>query len=332
MRVIKRLRWRAFTLVELLVVIAIIGILVALLLPAIQAAREASRRTQCSSHVKQLTLALQNYHDTYKVFPPAALWKTANGQPSTDAIGGGNWTQYGPSFMVLVLPFNEQAALFDRFDPNVPTSAPAPSPNADVRAAFIPTYVCPSDGYAVKSNPLTNYNGPWARSSYGGCVGREVAGGNGMSQPLWQNIASWRRGVMGNGGAAMIAQIMDGTANTVAIWEIRAGVNGNDGRGTWALGRSAKVGGCDYEGDCWKINDWVNGGADDFHECTSDMNAKMPCWNGGDGQHGPKSLHPGGCHAGFADGAVKFISDSIDVVNVQRAINSIAGNEAVPNF
>jgi prepilin-type N-terminal cleavage/methylation domain-containing protein/prepilin-type processing-associated H-X9-DG protein len=335
---------RAFTLVELLVVIAIIGILVALLLPAIQAAREAARRTECVNNAKQVALAMQNYHDTYKIFPPAALWRTngaainldhPNGWQSGEGVnsdaGGGKWVYYGPSYLVMLLPFIEQQSLHDRFDPNVSTAEPAPNPNAEVRAAFIGSLVCPSDAFATENNPLNRYNGPWARTSYGINCGKNVGGGW-LHSTRWDLVNADRRGVGGNGGAANMAQVIDGTSTTIAIWEIRAGSHTNDPRGVWALGRGVKVGGCDLQGDCWGINDLHGGNPDDVHECVAQWETKMPCWSGGDGQHGPKSLHPGGCHAAMVDGSCRFIDENVDQVTVVRALNSIAGSEEVPDY
>jgi len=109
-------RWRgAFTLVELLVVIAIIGILVALLLPAVQAAREAARRTQCKNNLKQLGLALLNYHDNWNYFPPSSVWDVANGGPGVIDQGQAH-TRISQNWAVLILPFVEQQSLYNSFD------------------------------------------------------------------------------------------------------------------------------------------------------------------------------------------------------------------------
>src|SRR5262245_42755608 len=101
-----------FTLVELLVVIPIIGVLVALLLPAVQAARESARRTQCANNLKQIGLAMTNYHDTSKWFPPGSVWVN---DTATDARNKG-------SFLIRILPYIEQQTLYQCFDFNLPTN------------------------------------------------------------------------------------------------------------------------------------------------------------------------------------------------------------------
>jgi prepilin-type N-terminal cleavage/methylation domain-containing protein len=138
---VTRLR-RGFTLVELLVVIAIIGILIALLLPAVQAAREAARRTQCSNNLKQIGLALQNFHDIRQEIVPA--WLT----PDTTTTGGGT-QQNRAAWTLLLMPFMEQGNVFELMDLNVqlnaqPPAASAPANHSALRGTSIPTYFCPS--------------------------------------------------------------------------------------------------------------------------------------------------------------------------------------------
>ena len=124
-------RKRGFTLVELLVVIAIIGVLVALLLPAVQAAREAARRMSCGNNLKQLGLALHNYHDTFNTFPPGGITPgNCCGTPSA-----ATWT-------IFILPFIEETALQNQYNFNVWNRDPV---NAQVRESFIKAYLCPSD-------------------------------------------------------------------------------------------------------------------------------------------------------------------------------------------
>jgi prepilin-type N-terminal cleavage/methylation domain-containing protein/prepilin-type processing-associated H-X9-DG protein len=132
-------RENAFTLVELLVVIAIIGILIALLLPAVQAAREAARRMSCSNHLKQIGLAIHNYHDTYRVFPPGNVLKTAGvctgSSSQAQSEDATNW-------LISILPYMEQKALYDRYDFSAYNEG---LPNKQVRETLVSEYACPSD-------------------------------------------------------------------------------------------------------------------------------------------------------------------------------------------
>src|SRR3984893_10986424 len=128
---------RGFTLVELLVVIAIIGVLVALLLPAIQAAREAARRTQCRNNLKQLAIALHNYHDARKILPPS-IEIAFNERPESTVKYISNW-------IIMVLPYMEQQNVYDQFNFTKYTSDPI---NRLARGADIPSLQCPSDSGA----------------------------------------------------------------------------------------------------------------------------------------------------------------------------------------
>lgn len=126
---------RGFTLVELLVVIAIIGVLVALLLPAVQAAREAARRTQCSNNLKQIGIALHNYHDTYNIFPPGAVTPG----PCCSTPSAGTWT-------LFILPFLEQKPLYDRYDFNTWNDQSRNAANTFVvQDNILKAYICPTD-------------------------------------------------------------------------------------------------------------------------------------------------------------------------------------------
>jgi prepilin-type N-terminal cleavage/methylation domain-containing protein len=337
----KRLLNRGFTLIELLVVIAIIAVLIALLLPAVQQAREAARRTQCKNNLKQMGVALHNYHDQVLTFPPGALvFRPGQLLLSCGNTGGACFGEYGPSMFVFLLPYVDNGPLFNKYDPTLALSSntnigTVVAPNRQVRSAFIPAYVCPSDPNATTANPLNRYNGQWARGCYGVNFGRERTD---FQVVAYRSLPADRRGFAGWGGGARVADITDGTSNTVAMWEIQAGPDGNDPRGVWALGRGIQVGGCDRVGDCWGINagrSSQGGAPDDVHECTSQAAAGLVCWPNGDGQHGPKSLHVGGCHALLADGAVKFVNENIPFT-LMRALNSIAGgsvgNEQISNF
>src|SRR5262245_18276166 len=111
-----RMRSRAIRLIELLVVIAIIGILVALVWPAVQAAPEAARRTQCSNNLKQYGIALHNYHDVFYTLPPGGLWTVAETDVVTWAASPHSWGHPQPNWQVRILPFAEQSAIYDKID------------------------------------------------------------------------------------------------------------------------------------------------------------------------------------------------------------------------
>lgn len=158
---------RAFTLIELLVVIAIIAVLIALLLPAVQQAREAARRTQCKNNLKQVGLALHNYHDTYQKFPAAMYFSNF---PNGGLIGyqqtnGG--TNHGPSWLVCLLPHIDQAPLYSQANF---TQAIGAAVNAPITSANLTAFQCPSDPNSSSANKYidTGRMGPnqWGRGNY----------------------------------------------------------------------------------------------------------------------------------------------------------------------
>ena len=185
---------KAFTLVELLVVIAIIGILVALLLPAVQAAREAARRMSCSNNLKQLGLASHNYHDTHKKFPAGSLnWATLPGQVNPPKFRN-------VSLFVLLLPQVEQGPLSAAWDFNDPWQ----NVLAGRAATVLSVLQCPSDASTTKV----------ATDSSGRQFGLTSYGGNGGVQSYHPNRAT-RDGVFYFGSDVRIADILDGTTNTL---------------------------------------------------------------------------------------------------------------------
>lgn len=203
---------RGFTLVELLVVIAIIGILVALLLPAIQAAREAARRSTCTNTLKQIGLAMHNYHDTFQVFPPAFTAYTGD--------GGNGW-----GWGVFIMPFLEQSALHEELNPGgqrLPTATSGPL--YELCQTPVPAYRCASDIGGHLNNHrgnfgVSNYVGMWGADS---AAGTHTGRGNGM---LYYN------------SDITMPHVLDGTSNVLMIGE-RAFSNTPWRGAIWAGSRS----------------------------------------------------------------------------------------------
>jgi prepilin-type N-terminal cleavage/methylation domain-containing protein len=332
-RTVRRSERLGFTLVELLVVIAIIGILVALLLPAVQAAREAARRMQCGNSLKEIGIALHNYHDTYKYFPNGGQL-----DPSV-SIEQRNPDKLGPNWVISALPFMEQQALFDQFNFNAYISAPV---NEAPRSIDLSIMKCPSDPYNRKkfmgsTDSGTNQMGDnWARGNYAanGALGFMTSNQHGEWDAAGENEPGWsktsevsyrQRGVMGINSSLKMAEITDGTSNTVLAGEIRAGVTSFDSRGIWAMLGASPSGlwAHGYHGDCRGPNA-LSPAADDVMACTS-IQAKfgggaaglqrigMPCSSGNwpNFQQTMRSTHPGGVQSVFCDGSVHFISDYI---------------------
>ena len=327
-------RPKAFTLIELLVVIAIIAVLIALLLPAVQQAREAARRTQCKNNLKQIGLALHNYHDTYLKFPASMYFSNFPGGGLNNTYfqdqGG---TLHGPSWLVCLLPYIDQAPLFNQCNFNQAIGANA---NAVVTSANIGGFQCPSDSFANAGNKYIDTgkmgNNMWARGNYA-ANGYGPSNYNGVgwagNVPYGQQNVNMR-GPFGWNGWGGINAVTDGTSNTVASWEIRSGPMPNDPRGVWASGRMGLgfIGNCNNpgggigSGDCYGINDGHSNG-DDIYGCTDLPAQQMGCWGSGDGQAGPKSLHVGGVHALMCDGTVRFINQNLDG-NTMAAITAQA--------
>jgi prepilin-type N-terminal cleavage/methylation domain-containing protein len=328
----------AFTLVELLVVIAIIGILVALLLPAVQAAREAARRAQCQSNLKNVALAVLNYESAHKIFPIGTTFQVnpSNGQTLPDAIQSN--MEFRESWAISILPHIENQALYDLFNLNVAISH---NDNIDERGTVLPVMLCPTDQF----NQVKYQGGPgganWARGNYAANVGNGHMFGyanpihriTGPNSPGWNgreekpphnkvyNFSHQTRGVMGPNVSSTIAQISDGTSKTIMLGEIRAGVIEGDPRGTWAFGHAGGnlLAAYGSNGDANGPN-YCGPDSDDIGGVgfTCSLNAQlvaqcMTCYGpGAFDQATSRSAHVGGVFVALCDGSVQFISDDIE--------------------
>jgi prepilin-type N-terminal cleavage/methylation domain-containing protein len=293
---------RAFTLVELLVVIAIIGILIGLLLPAVNAAREAGRRAHCNNNLKQIGLAFTNYEDTYKRYPIGARWCDVRGSQLL----------YRGSIMIDLLPFLEEHSTYNLFDfkqnmdiQTVGKGGPL------IGSRVIRTYVCPSDNY-----PLIDSNGR-AKQNYAASKGptKHITNPS-YSCATWDTFNQYALAPydpIGTTGAGVFTRlstftrqidIKDGLSHTIFFGEMRPACSGHH----MHLGWSGTNIGQGLTSTLIPIN---------YDSC--DQNAPDPChcpWNWST-ELGFRSMHPGGAQFVFGDGSTHFLPEQIDMWTYQ---------------
>ena len=329
---------RGFTLIELLVVIAIIAVLIALLLPAVQQAREAARRSQCRNNLKQMGLAMHNYHDVFGLFPPAAI-RGPNCRPASSA---GPTRCNGASFLVRLLPYLDQAPMYNNLNFNYEPIWLDPNPVGYAVAATtrLPVLSCPSD---TQKSPFP------ATVTYGVSIGNTVN---------WCADSTWFEGKLGSGNTAYvcgtsgvaviygnsnvrIGDVTDGSSNTMVMSEITSGFpyvqQNNDYAGCLAGSAPAA------NSYCWSGSafvpctatgpfryepvgyNWAYANGMQSWAFTSLLKPNDPIYKAqgnqwctgspwvGPAQFGARSEHTGGVHALLTDGAVRFISDNVDI-------------------
>lgn len=344
---------RGFTLVELLVVIAIIGTLISLLLPAVQAAREAARRMQCANNLKQLGLAMQAYEGFYKQLPPGYVSNShlspapADRDPTSwDASPGWGWGAH-------ILDFIEASNIANAVDKSEPFWA---SKYASLILTSIPTFICPSSSGAIEpfviadetGNPLGLGGGQIqvARSHYVASHGQESCWGDcggSASQVVFADIYSQaKKTVMHNRNVSLIAdgpfyrnsktrlkEVTDGLANTIFLGEHSSLLSGK----TWvgvAPGAfthplfSSPENGPDTAATLVLVHAGPSGGEEDVNGLPIIHPLNFPTYHVGQ----MFSEHPGGGNVGLGDGSTHFVSNDVDLI-IWAEFSSIAEGEPV---
>ncbi len=301
-----------FTLIELLVVIAIIAVLIALLLPAVQQAREAARRTQCKNNMKQLGLALHNYHDTAKQFPPGSF-----------VIDDTHWTVNRGNMLTQLLPYFDQAPLYSAFNFNVADLDTIALPSGQLLCkTVLPALLCPSDGtngngtLAGMGQNISPQSDSRAVTNYAYSLGAQ----NSECATGWNVInsnGSWGHGDTLDPGqisgpfshkawGAGLRDLTDGSSNTILMGETRPKCSTHQQNG-WSHSNALWCG---------------TAGGINVPTCTGEPGAGGPCNVPGAAAWGAsqafKSMHTGGCHILLGDGSIRFISQNVDFATLQK--------------
>lgn len=276
---------QGFTLVELLVVIAIIGVLIALLLPAVQQAREAARRSQCQNQLKQLGLALHNYHDTYRSLPYGYITSVPAG--TDPGVSGLGWLR-------AILPYIEQGNLYDRWD--YTKTYHHSTTNLLLIRETIPAYLCPSDSPTKTWNNVPNYN-------YACNLGTTDRY---RTDPL-NGVQYFQAPFESFGKIHRFASITDGLSHTMLLAEVRQGQIDGDLRGLTWYGYHTGFN-THYAPNSLSPDQLASG----FCKNTAMEPMGMPCVSG---SHifSARSRHPGGIQTVLGDGSVRFIPETINI-------------------
>ncbi|WP_417385490.1 DUF1559 domain-containing protein [Gimesia sp.] len=299
-------RKRGFTLIELLVVIAIIAILIALLLPAVQQAREAARRSTCKNNLKQIGLALHNYHDNFNMFPPGDVRRTYGS-------GVQSWTTSQLGWIPRILPFLDQSVIYNKINWEMEHGVSA-APNNSIRAEKIPAVRCPSDS---SRQPSSSY-GP---TNYLACRGNNTTTTSNKGTSMFWNNSDVR-----------IRDVEDGTTNTMMVSETFASAefcteqpSGGVCPATCTSYNSGKTG--SQQGYSWMYASLYEAA---YYGTVYTPNHKQPdCGASSSSQAAhlaARSKHTGGAHVLLGDGSVRFAGDNIDTTIWRNLGNPADGN------
>jgi prepilin-type N-terminal cleavage/methylation domain-containing protein/prepilin-type processing-associated H-X9-DG protein len=282
-------RRRGFTLIELLVVIAIIAILIALLLPAVQAVRETARRAQCVNNLKQMGLALQNYHDAMGTFPMSYAARSRFIDGATDTTPGWGWG-------TMILSQLEQTSVYNAVNFVLPVEG---TQNSTVVLSIISTYLCPSDpmpggpfGVTDKAGNVLALIGP---TSYAACVGNDLT-----DSTTGLNNDGLGNGVMFRNSGIRIAGITDGTSQTITIGERAWSINSGPWAGVVTNGviRRGPANPCPATGALYYLAATLVQAHCNVLNTDTDPDGGLDDYS---------SRHPGGANVVFADGSVHFL-------------------------
>jgi prepilin-type N-terminal cleavage/methylation domain-containing protein/prepilin-type processing-associated H-X9-DG protein len=328
-----------FTLIELLVVLAIIAVLISLLLPAVQSAREAARRMQCTNNLKQIGLGIHQYISTFDAGPPVG---------SVDIAGNSTGTGRVPqtaSVHLRLTNYLEQRAVYDAYNftlGDVVNGSSVPA-NTTVMATLIPGYLCPSD-----PNPGTTENLAVGFDAKVTTVNYAVNGGTNRQNchGMVNGVTWWLGGNPFFGTRVTFAGVADGTSNTAAMSEWVKGTSGQNNRGmnlVYAISQyvnggpqhdfnvcnAATVPLWDFKGEYWTLQDTGRGGPY-YHVMPPNQPscAVFAGFGNVDSFIGPSSLHPGGVNVLLLDGSVRFVKSTIDL-RTWNALGTRAGGEVI---
>lgn len=316
---------KGFTLVELLVVIAIIGILVGLLLPAVQAAREAARRMQCTNNLKQIGIAMHNYHDTLRNFPYGSYNITEV------------WPSVGSNWRVGIMPYIEMGNVYNQLNFNASShfmaggaaGADALKNNQALRGLSVPSYRCPSTSFMTFDIASgSNNNGTAMNVTYvgiQGAVDMYTTGTPGTANCGYGTSAE--NGILPPNVQNNMGSISDGTSNTIMVAEQSGLVNRKNITANYYGGwygtrhpRRVTSGNC---GDLWQAGTTA---------VKFGPNSKIVESGSNDVMYGNNttinSMHTGGVVVALGDGSVQFISDSLDLLTFKRLANKQDGEVA----